>query len=96
MTERDIRRLCEQRGLRLERRGQGWLIRGAGVSILCADLAAIQPRDLEPVRRTLSRAERLADERDLGSMRTDDAKRAHQQCSRMTRDFQRTHSVNDD
>jgi len=90
MLERDVFRICRERGIRIERRGQTYVFTGPGVSILCTDLAAIYPRDLESVRRTLSRAERIADERDFGPTRTGDAKRAHQQCDAMTRDFQRT------
>lgn len=44
----EIKRLAAERGIRIAKRGQAFLLAGPGVSILCADLALIRPADLLP------------------------------------------------
>jgi hypothetical protein len=50
MRKRDVLQLAERYGLKISRRGCAWIFTGRGVSLLCADLRSLLPRDLEPAR----------------------------------------------
>jgi hypothetical protein len=46
----NIRRLCEQRGIRIIPRGRAFHVVGPGVDILCADLRTVSESDLTPAK----------------------------------------------
>lgn len=49
--EKEIRRLCEERNIRVERVGCAWRLYGAGVSLMVDSLARLTEFDLNPVKR---------------------------------------------
>lgn len=45
-----LRRICQDRGITISRFGQAWLIGGAGVRLIVADLRYVTEADLLPTR----------------------------------------------
>lgn len=58
MTESQVRAEAARRKLRLDRRGAGWHLHGAGVDVLVGKLAHLHPADFVPVdfRKSIDRA----------------------------------------
>lgn len=55
-TKREqIRQECARRGLRINPYGKGFWIAGNGVSIVCADLATLSGRELDPAHKSFVR-----------------------------------------
>ena len=50
-----LRKQCEQRGILITRRGEGWLLEGGGVRVLVNDLKFVHDSDLRPVRDEYAR-----------------------------------------
>lgn len=48
MTPERLRRVCAQRGIRIEKNGAAFRLTGPGVSLLVSDLRFLHDADLEP------------------------------------------------
>ena len=49
---------CVNRGIKIEQRNQGYLLRGAGVHLLAADLSHLDSNDLKPIAEGMRHGDR--------------------------------------
>lgn len=49
LSEQELKRICRERGLKIERRGDLWHISGPGVDVTTTDLSILRESELRSV-----------------------------------------------